>query len=395
MVIQRAGRRPRSGRIVLTRRQAETGVTGNRRYFLHRCLVLVMLAAVLLQPAILAGAVVQADTTFLIGENVSGDDEWYVREGIQFASDYLLETVKLTVERQLLVNILAVDSPAHESAVAMAGVGWIGVYTGSESWRRAAPFTRLRVVVHEIVHVAQAEAASEATFEGPSWITEGIAEYLSYDALVSQGLIDAEEVRDENWYIADETFGADLAEAIAGLEDDDDFYNHGHPAYALAELAVSSLVARSGLSSIAIFYQELRTGSRWERAFALAFGMRISQFYDAFAGELRQSSPPAERPAAFAPAYAVARSAPLELLSTPEAFAPGEQIVILGQTHPFTICGATMADVAGPSLGEFGTFADALGRVFWLWTPATDLEASRVRIDIACGGPAVTLELSR
>jgi hypothetical protein len=106
--------------------------------------------------------------------------------------------------------------------------------------------------------------------EGPSWLFEGSADYVSYKALEAAGLTRLDD------YLASVTVPKDVD--IADLETYLEYYHAGEDRAVLPLVAVDYLVA-GDVRRLTRFYEAIGRGLPWRDAFAGAFGQRLEVFY--------------------------------------------------------------------------------------------------------------------
>ena len=339
----------------------------------------------------LVNAAVAADTdiSFSISAAVSDEDASYVMEGIALAQDYVDETLSEFSE-PLVINVRGTDDTTGGDAVAFYGGNYIAVFTGSPGWSSMLPFDRVHVVVHEFVHAYQHDRLQGAESALPAWFIEGMAEYLSYDAVADLGLVRPGAVRDYHaWAVASAPELADLK----ALHGQDAFYSEHGPVYSLAYLAIADLMADRPVSSLVRFFNRIRLGQEWRAAFKLEFDRDIDAFYAAFSEALRDLVSPVRIPEPFTRAFPRDLDAGVFIDSDVENIAAGQQLLLLGRSGAGAICQFSLTGAqAGPDLSG-SSFADGSGRVFWLITIPLPTAIGPAELSTDCGGEPVTVEI--
>src|SRR5687767_14384791 len=191
-------------------RRTRVARTGNR----WTRLALIWCIAFALLPIALVDSTAAADTdiSFSFGSAVSTEDASYVTEGVAMARDYVASTLS-EVSAPLVINVRSTDDSTGGGAVAFYGGNYIVVFTGSPGWVALSPFDRVHVVVHEYIHAWQHQSLGEDEHALPAWFIEGMAEYLSYDAISRRGLVRPQAVRDYH------AWSVQSAPDLAGLEE--------------------------------------------------------------------------------------------------------------------------------------------------------------------------------
>jgi hypothetical protein len=71
------------------------------------------------------------------------------------------------------------------------------------------------------------------------------------------------------------------------------FYAQAGPTYSLALLGVDDFISQPGLRSLRTYWEATAAGTSWEIAFASAFGITTTQFYNRFDATVPLFVPPA------------------------------------------------------------------------------------------------------
>lgn len=303
--------------------------------------------------------------SFNVGRTVDLHDEHYVREGVHLAQTYLKQNLNAEVVDDLVVNVRDTSHPTKPGMVGYSGGDFIVVFTGSSGWLALAPFDRVHVVVHEYIHVYQRDMLGAAEGASPAWLIEGLAEYLSYDAVARAGLVKARAVQDFHaWVLAN---GPSLPH-LSSFESLRAYQTAEGPIYNLSYLAVLFLVADHGTDPIGRYFVAVAAGADWRSAFASAFTMDIASFYVAFEQWRQALVAPANIPRPFRDIAESAEPAAVTIESVPEAASAGNQITLLAKTAPGTRCKFRLQTADRRPALTHRTVADATGLVFWLVT---------------------------
>jgi hypothetical protein len=352
-----------------------------------RALLIALCAALICQivaPAM--GARAAGEITFSIGEGVSTEDEFYIREGIVLAREYVAATLTPYPGSTIVVNARNNSDTTGGHAAAFSGGDFIVVFTRSPGWRSLAPFDRVHVVAHEYVHSWQRATAGPGSDAIPLWLLEGTAEYLAYDAVVREGLVRRQEVSDVHAF---SVLGAPEMSPLEQLEGRDAFYGEPGPAYSLAWLAIEMLLADGSPAEIDHFFGLVGSGVAWRDAFADAFGQDVNSFYESFAGARTDLIGPRTIPESFDHVTPVMSASPIVLVATPETVVSGEQMTVLARSEPGATCGIRLRSAeSGERLTRI-TVTDGAGRLFWLITFPPEFGGGPAVLTANCGGAGV------
>jgi hypothetical protein len=327
--------------------------------------------------------------TFSVSSSVSAEDAAYVAEGVALAEDYVAWTLAELTGR-LTINVRGTDDTTSAGAVAFSGGEFIVVFTGSPGWAALPPANRIRVVVHEYIHSFQHDVLGDGLYALPAWFIEGMAEYLSYEAVAQLGLLDEQVIADFHaWAIT----SAGALPTLQRLETGDAFYHEIGPTYSLAYLALDVLMEGRDPQNLVALLDKIESGQTWRSAFRNTFGQSVSNFYASFAAEREDLIAPVRAPLEFAPTLPIRLNGAAGIDSAPRTARPGEQILVRGHSEAGAICRFEL-DPAGPA-GDLAatTFADATGRFFWLVTLPTAIEIGEARITAQCGAEPRNIDL--
>src|SRR5262249_38666878 len=146
-------------------------------------------------------------------------------------------------------------------------------------------------------HVYQYDLSGLGDDASPAWLIEGMAEYLSYQAVIDRGLARARAVADyQAWAVADGGDGLELkrVEALGA------FQSAGGPIYPLSYLAIQYLVEDGSVGDLDRYFRAVGAGQDWRSAFEDVFGRDVDTFYAAFDRWRRDLIAPTKMPKAFA-----------------------------------------------------------------------------------------------
>jgi hypothetical protein len=170
---------------------------------------------------------------------------------------------------------------------AQASPGEITIFSRGQPWLDASDYDRVSTLVHEYFHLVQYhltnlgdDAASEGDIlpEGPLWFSEGTAEYLSYQVVARNGLVQYDKIRKEKIASAQE-----YTYKLKDIETDGSKTTSESGEYVLGFLAVEYLVNNhGGEQAIINYYKEIGKGADWKTAFNKSFGISIVSFYPKF-----------------------------------------------------------------------------------------------------------------
>ena len=161
-----------------------------------------------------------------------------------------------------------------------------------------APSTRgrewLRLIAHELVHVAQIEMA-QGEGRGEQWLAEGMAEWVAFTVLERLGLDTVNRRR------ATATAGIRTHAALIGARLDLETlgtprgFTVRHlregslPTYQLAFLMTEYLIARDGFPKVVDYYRAFANRQQRRENFRLAFGQSLAEFEQEVLGHLQKA----------------------------------------------------------------------------------------------------------
>jgi hypothetical protein len=235
---------------------------------------------------------------------VPGEQRVMIRTGVERMAEYLEKTVGQEQVDARVFAVEALDSleaasrrAAQEGVdipfetigrrlaftVAEAYLDNIFINTSSPYWQALSAVQQLRVTAHEYFHVVQmhlmGRERAEAIFttpsiheraEGPTWLIEGAAEYVSWHFIESLNLGDADDVP-----------GATGPDGVAALRLLETYlgYSGEEDKGPISLQAVTLLLGERDPSALVGFYRLLGAGFAWRDAFRAAFGRTIDAFY--------------------------------------------------------------------------------------------------------------------
>ena len=202
-----------------------------------------------------------------------------------------------------IANYVELTGGSRDNArqvTAAATAHWIFVVTGADWYTPRELKYRMPVFSHELVHSYQRQLGDTAGGRdlGPTWMTEGIAEYLGYGALSVPWIIPYNQYRKRGnapWSFVDR--GSRVPFKPKELETYKVF-REANPlgGYSFCLLAAELLAAHSGESSLLSFYRRLELGRTWQEAFEAAFGMPVEEFYELFEAHREAGFPELDLP---------------------------------------------------------------------------------------------------
>jgi hypothetical protein len=329
--------------------------------------------------------------TFRFDDEVSAEDEAYIREGLTLARLYVRHYLDATVDGPLIVNARASSAPTSFNEVAEASDGYITFFTRSAGWYLSSPAYRVEVAVHEFIHVYQRAVLQLQASAVPLWIVEGSAEFLASDALVKRGIITQEEADTYRYWAISE---AELNE-LSSYESQGAFRQADPRVYALSYLGVARIARDRGAAALGDFFEAVSDGADWEDAFSDWFGVSSSSFYNDFENERAGFARPDAPPDPFAEIDPVERRASVEVTDVSRMVLPGDQMLVSGRSDPNVRCISYLWGQALDLAHE--TTADAGGSIFWLVTipPETPGQSAELSVDCGAGPVLMNIEIMR
>jgi hypothetical protein len=352
------------------------------------CLVATLVLCTLIaRPAGAVRPVSRAKLTFRTEAGIATEDRDDIKEGLRLAQDFFDDSFGIDVAQPVIVVI---QRGASAPASAYANEHTLTFSTEHSVWRDSSALHRTKIAIHEYFHVLQSELDGGRQ-PGPRWLLEGSAEYVAWQAVVAQGLVDESAVRDR--WVGGALHGPTADVPLDQLAFDVD-PSVACCLYEVAPLAVGELVASVGIKALRAYYTAIGTGTPWADAFAKAFGQTPEEFYDVFAGVragLVWSGSDQSRiryPASFADGTSF-----LTLDVYPDRVARGDQGLIASTATPGIRCTLTLASSGGKRLLTRATHALPDGTVFWLWSVLNAFGQGPATAEADCGADPVTISI--
>jgi hypothetical protein len=244
---------------------------------------------------------------FHFGSLVRPDDRALIRSGIEVTARYLEQAAQLQpaeclvfafTSGQSLEEALADVPEAANLTIdaitqrlqflpAETHPGLIFVNPSTQAWQSRPSVQRLRVAGHEYFHIVQMELLGrrmtdlifstpvhQTRPEGPSWLFEGSADYVSWKAIESAGLT----ALDNHLTSASVVNDTDITELETFIE----YYASPENRAILSLLAVDLLVGDDGARRLVDYYDAVGSGMRWPEAFWRIYGRTVDAFYAEF-----------------------------------------------------------------------------------------------------------------
>jgi hypothetical protein len=254
-----------------------------------------------------AGSSTQRPFQFYFGRFVTTDQQTLVRSSLELTAAYLEDAAGIDpVECRVFAVEDLTSLAAARDLLGPEGAGLpldmiarrlrfisaeayldnIFINTSSPYWQGLSDAQRLRAVSHEYFHVVQmsllGEERAKLIFttppdreraEGPTWLFEGSAEYISWRFTESLSLGDMEA------YIALEP--PHPVNELRDLETYVDFAGEEDRAQ-ISLRAVALLLKERDETALTGFYRLLNFGITWRDAFRFSFGRTIDAFYEEY-----------------------------------------------------------------------------------------------------------------
>ena len=229
------------------------------------------------------------------GHQVSLDILDDLKHGAQLMHDYAVSLGMPEIAKTITFHV---DYGPH--------LQYTGIYYFDSVFLNSARFDsanfRILAAAHELNH-AQMDALSDLSMNtdyydevpgtGPEWLTEGVAEFLSYQAL-SEGAVMSYDAIRGNVLLSRSYLSASGSLAEMGTRKD--FEPFGLSGYRYSMLAVEFLASLAGQSSLIDYYESLEEGTTWQDGFKNTFGMSVNDFYDRFEEHKENGFPRLETP---------------------------------------------------------------------------------------------------
>jgi hypothetical protein len=228
-----------------------------------------------------------------VQDGVSTSELVTIRRGLRITDRFMSSALGRTVRRHVEARVAHSNGcrpfqKAGEALVGEAQRGFLCIDTSSPAWQWLMLKNRLSATAaagHEYVHVLQGELGC---LEAPAgqhyrWLLEGMAEQVSWQALVAAGRARpsrvAREIRENGAF--DSNLEPLRSYERAGGRD---------PEYALWHFAVDRLLGDAAATvarrqperALRRFCVRVARGQRWHDAFRRSFGLAVEKFYAGF-----------------------------------------------------------------------------------------------------------------
>lgn len=240
------------------------------------------------------------DFIFDIADNVPSKQVELIKRGLEIAQDYLDANfgggVPAAVRATITVKVVATGKGNQEDGGgggAATGLDASGMRpffdvahpqwaqnTQGRGWTRESE--QLATVVHEYTHGWASTLGGLTMFSQPlgNWMNEGIAAYVGFSAIVDLGKMSRRNV-DKFMINSIVQKDGEGAYPLTAYSTSQSPLWAGHIGYLAIEWLVDS--APSGPRSLRILNEEIGKGRSSNKAFATAFGLEASSFYEQFA----------------------------------------------------------------------------------------------------------------
>lgn len=321
--------------------------------------------------------------------NVTEPDRQLIAEAVRLAEDFFRARFDAPLGADVTVTALPIPSPHDDYLIAATLGSSIVIYTRSLGWIDSPPAERIRTVIHEYTHAYQSSKTHEVPYESAAWFEEGVAEYLSLTALSDLGLMNPEAMEGLFGVVVTQTDLPPLQE----LERYEAMQAQPGESYPLMYFGVDFLLRDLPLSTVDNYYTYLEQGTPFDAAFESAYGITPELFYDEFARFRASSLPTTDHyPAELEITEGIDHPSAVNELAVPTFVIPGEQALIMAGVMPGSNC--TLDLIVAETLvviDDRETFANGLGRVFWLVTIPSDLPSGQGTFALDCGADPLTL----
>jgi hypothetical protein len=226
---------------------------------------------------------------FDFADNVPLVDQQQIMEGSAIAQHFLDAYLGGDIPPDKRYFIIRVRANGTGSYCCQSTFGLIRYDVLHDDWNQPLEFrtnlftletAHLQTAAHEYMHMWQEYAGCftwRRTFreQAPAWVIEGMAEYLSWQAIDKSGVYDLSAAR------LSELQYQDYFPGLKSLEDDGAFYGSS-VAYPAGYAAIDYLVQITELMRINDFCGLIKNGRYWRTAFEETFGISVSDFYIQF-----------------------------------------------------------------------------------------------------------------
>ena len=265
---------------------------------------------------------------FVFGDEVSDEHEHAVRLGVEAMHDYSVSLGRPDLDHDIYVyafdDFESLVDEVYEAWRDIEGDGFskdyvrsyfsngnfLGLAASNDVFINTLTFDnvdfyyvdrnrQIHVTAHEFNHaqcnnlgaLGLDNAYAQNPDVEPRWLNEGVAEFLTWQALSEGGIVSYDDQRKYFFpYVLDAGPLKEL-ETRTGFRSDPSHYQ-----YEYSTLAVEFLASHAGQSSLLGFYASLTLGVAWEDQFRETFGMSVSDFYDRFSEHEANGFPELETP---------------------------------------------------------------------------------------------------
>jgi hypothetical protein len=220
--------------------------------------------------------------TFLFDEGVAVNERYFFVRGIAEARRFLTQNLGKAVDRPFCADVRQGTNEIFGHHFLAIAVGHrVLAFAGSTAWLSATERMKISTVVHEYVHVLQAEMTNQLLVDEPQWILEGVATLIEFRAMDAASIFTLDQGRSEMGLVGRYDSVRDLPE-LTLFSSWEEFCSGRGFCYSLAWLAAEHMLNGRPLSSIRTYYELQGRGFPWWAAFELAFGWDVLQFFDSF-----------------------------------------------------------------------------------------------------------------
>ena len=227
-----------------------------------------------------------------VGSEVSEEDLQYAQAATRLMHDYAVSRGMLEVKEEVTFHLYRNEDDLMDvyervtgrnadwltrGSTAVADGTHVFINVSSQSFEPREPKYRLKISAHELFHVYQHILRPEKDNKGPTWNTEGVAEFFAYKALDAGGVLDYDEERTNPWGFVERGKVVDVP--LKEMETHAGFSKAGGDAYRFLVLPAQLLASYRGEEALLRYYQLLQLRTTWQEAFLEAFGMPVEEFY--------------------------------------------------------------------------------------------------------------------
>lgn len=155
---------------------------------------------------------------------------------------------------------------------------WTNRFTNNGKW--SLETAGLLTIVHEYIHGWQNFLGAHTVYQQPlgNWISEGIAEYLAYEAMIKLDRIDATDAVHSQ--ISATAFTGEANYALSQIDTSSTPIWVGH----IGHVAIDWLMDETGsnLTKLRIIHEKIAEGKNTFTAFSETFGLSLDSFYTQF-----------------------------------------------------------------------------------------------------------------